>query len=191
MKCEICKNSFEYLGYHIKKHGSSLKEYYDKYLRNEKEAARTCRWCGNILNFVPCLKDGYQKKFCSAKCSTKAYWADPSFGERKYRNKAVKKWEVTCDDEIFCVDTKCNSNYIIKRELIKRGYEKDVCFKCGQPPVWKNLPLVLQLHHKNGNKRDARLCNLSIICPNCHTQTRSFNGRNKKRLEFAKREFKI
>jgi hypothetical protein len=37
---------------------------------------------------------------------------------------------------------------------------------------------VLQLEHKNGVRSDFRIDNLELLCPNCHSQTSTFAGRN-------------
>ena len=66
----------------------------------------------------------------------------------------------------------------IKKRLIEEGLKIDVCEQCGLGPWWQDKELVLQLDHKNGNAVDWRLENLEIICPNCHTQTLTFAGRN-------------
>lgn len=67
----------------------------------------------------------------------------------------------------------------LKKRLIKAGLLCGPCSVCGQGDVWNGKPLVLQLEHKNGEKTDNRLSNLCLICPNCHTQTSTFAGRNK------------
>lgn len=66
----------------------------------------------------------------------------------------------------------------IKKQLIEFGYKEDVCECCGQLPFWKNKPLVLQLEHVNGDRRDFRIENLMILCPNCHSQTETYGGKN-------------
>src|SRR5690242_7121913 len=43
---------------------------------------------------------------------------------------------------------------------------------------WLDQPLALALHHVNGDKCDDRLENLALLCPNCHSQTENFAGRN-------------
>jgi hypothetical protein len=43
---------------------------------------------------------------------------------------------------------------------------------------WRDRPLSLELHHRNGEKHDNRLENLALLCPNCHSQTDSWGGRN-------------
>lgn len=67
----------------------------------------------------------------------------------------------------------------LKKRLIKAGLLLGPCFACGQGDTWNGKPLVLQLEHKNGDNTDNRLENLCLICPNCHTQTATFAGRNK------------
>ena len=51
---------------------------------------------------------------------------------------------------------------------------------CGLKTIWENKPLSLQLEHKNGVDNDHRLENLEWMCPNCHSQTKTFAGRKKR-----------
>jgi hypothetical protein len=53
-----------------------------------------------------------------------------------------------------------------------------LCSVCDQSPTWNNQPLVLQIDHINGDAADNRLENLRFLCPNCHSQTDTFAGRN-------------
>lgn len=67
-------------------------------------------------------------------------------------------------------------NHLIKFELIP--YKCSVCNNSG---VWNNKRLSLQLEHINGVSNDNRLDNLCFLCPNCHSQTETFAGKNVKR----------
>jgi hypothetical protein len=60
----------------------------------------------------------------------------------------------------------------------KATQDRYYCWECGQLPEWNGKPLTLQMDHRNGNRYDHRLENLRWLCPNCHTQTSTFNGRN-------------
>ena len=67
-----------------------------------------------------------------------------------------------------------------KNKLINQGILKNECYKCGSGPIYNNKPLNLHLDHINGNHSDNTLENLRILCPNCHSQTDNFCGKNKK-----------
>lgn len=62
--------------------------------------------------------------------------------------------------------------------LVEAGLLKDECTACGIGPEWNGRSLVLQLDHINGVATDNRLINLRLLCPNCHSQTETFAGRN-------------
>lgn len=55
------------------------------------------------------------------------------------------------------------------------------CMECGLENEWNNKKISLQLEHKNGINNDNRLENLGFLCPNCHSQTDSYAGKNKKK----------
>ncbi|MBC8306695.1 MAG: HNH endonuclease [Pelagibacterales bacterium] len=67
----------------------------------------------------------------------------------------------------------------LKRRLLKENILENKCSECGQMPFYNNKILILQLDHVNGNNTDNRIENLRILCPNCHSQTSTFSGKNK------------
>lgn len=67
----------------------------------------------------------------------------------------------------------------LRQRLVEEGVLANVCATCGLGPEWESAPLTLELHHLNGVGNDNRLENLQLLCPNCHSQTESFGGRNK------------
>ena len=76
-----------------------------------------------------------------------------------------------------------NSTYVttssLKDRLIKDGILKYKCVKCGNEGKHMDEPLSLHLDHINGIRNDHRLENLRILCPNCHSQTKTYSGKNK------------
>ena len=68
---------------------------------------------------------------------------------------------------------------VLKKRLIKEEYLKEICSSCGLGNKWNNIPIILQLDHKDGNSKNNKLDNLRILCPNCHSLTDSYKGKNK------------
>jgi len=68
----------------------------------------------------------------------------------------------------------------VKVRLLRAGLLEDCCAECGLTE-WRGAPIALELHHINGDGKDNRLENLAILCPNCHSQTDSWGGRNRQR----------
>jgi len=54
------------------------------------------------------------------------------------------------------------------------------CSSCGNEGEWRGERLSLQLEHINGISNDNRLKNLTFLCPNCHSQTKTYAGRKNK-----------
>ncbi|MBV9926015.1 MAG: HNH endonuclease [Acidobacteria bacterium] len=69
----------------------------------------------------------------------------------------------------------------LKIRLLREGLLEARCDEedCGLTD-WKGRPIALQLDHINGDKFDHRIENLRLLCPNCHSQTDTFAGRNKR-----------
>ena len=66
----------------------------------------------------------------------------------------------------------------LKKRILRAGLLKNECYICGLKE-WLNKPIVLQLDHINGNNKDNRIENLRLLCPNCHSQTSTWCGKNK------------
>ena len=81
-------------------------------------------------------------------------------------------------EEIFTANSMLNTSQV--REIIlKEKLLPYVCDKCGNEGIWCDEPVTLDLDHKNGDSRDHRLENLHFLCPNCHSQTPTFKGKNR------------
>ena len=91
-------------------------------------------------------------------------------------------------DELLVEDSDFDDTRALKKRLLKANLLEYKCGICGNTGVWQGKPLVLVLDHINGNKRDNRLENLRLVCPNCDSQSPTYRGRNKR--EFAYRSNK-
>lgn len=65
----------------------------------------------------------------------------------------------------------------LKNRLILEGYKENRCESCGIEE-WNGAPISLELDHISGDRSDNSLQNLRILCPNCHSQTPTYRGRN-------------
>ena len=95
-----------------------------------------------------------------------------------YENK--REYKKQSYDEILVENSSYQSRQSLKKRLLRDNLLENKCQICGQLPIWNNQPLSLQLDHINGHNNDNRLENLRILCPNCHSQTNTFSGKNKK-----------
>lgn len=68
----------------------------------------------------------------------------------------------------------------LRRRLLKSGILKNRCAQCGIEE-WQSQPIVCELDHINGDRTDHRLDNIRLLCPNCHSQTSTYRGRNIKK----------
>lgn len=66
----------------------------------------------------------------------------------------------------------------IRKRIIDDNLIEYKCQECGLKDSWNNKMLVLHLDHINGISNDHRLENLRWLCPNCHSQTDTYTGKN-------------
>lgn len=95
--------------------------------------------------------------------------------------KGVKQdwhWKKNADiEKVFCENSTTGRGSIKKRILYFKLIEYK-CSDCNITTIWNNKPIVLHLDHINGINSDNRLENLRFLCPNCHSQTDTYTGRN-------------
>lgn len=70
----------------------------------------------------------------------------------------------------------------LKKRLLQAGIKANRCEECGIVDH-NGKPLVMHLDHIDGNSCNHRLENLRMLCPNCHSQTDTYSGRNHKNKE--------
>jgi hypothetical protein len=98
------------------------------------------------------------------------------------------------EEKLFVVEGKLTDAKEVKKRLVRdldRPYE---CSKCKNKNfterdgvlMWEDQEIVLQLEHKNGVNTDNRPQNLEFLCPNCHSQTSTYGGRNCKKIKLMK-----
>ncbi len=89
-------------------------------------------------------------------------------GQETYRQRKKKEF-VANPNKKYAADT-------LRNNLILSG-RKVECEECGRS-IWNNKPLLLEVHHKDGDRTNNSFENLQFLCPNCHSQTETFRSKN-------------
>jgi transposase-like protein/RNA polymerase subunit RPABC4/transcription elongation factor Spt4 len=131
--------------------------------------------------------------------STIRYW----LSKHRLKTKKRKKIEIPpckyCGNPIenyrspkkFC-NTECSQEFQRKRHIKRveegrasrgaiRTYllaKSDECSCCGLTE-WMGQVIILEVDHIDGNSENNSLENLRLLCPNCHSQTETYKGKNK------------
>lgn len=112
--------------------------------------------------------DILKKRIKELDCSTEHF-------NQKHKQSYQAKYLL---DEILVENSSYANIASLKRRLINENRLEYKCAICGLTQ-WLNKPISLQLDHINGINNDHRISNLRFLCPNCHSQTDTFAGKNK------------
>lgn len=116
------------------------------------------------MQCINCSKEIKRKnKYCSLKC------------QKEYQYKTyIKQWK---NNEIDGMRGDYQISSYIKTYIFKKYNNK--CAICGWNkvnPYTKNIPL--EIEHKDGNYKNNKEENLTLLCPNCHSLTSTYKGAN-------------
>lgn len=81
------------------------------------------------------------------------------------------------------------SRHTIKERIVKDNLIPYECAEC-HTDQWRGKKLTLHLDHINGINNDNRLDNLRFLCPNCHSQTDTYCGKNNG-VKFTSKNHKV
>ncbi len=85
-------------------------------------------------------------------------------------------------EELYCENSSHTSGTNLKKRIIKDFNFKLECNEC-KLSEWRGKPITIEVDHINGIHNDNRIENLQFLCPNCHSQTDTWRGRNKAIVE--------
>jgi len=153
---------------------------------------KNCKKCG--VDFEP------QKgllNYCSLVCRNSRIWNDEDkikksisnknsikvkesakkrnewFDYKKHSEKIKETWNKKILDEDY---SNLSFQRLKKRIVLEQNGKCNHCGIC----EWNGKQLTLELEHKDGDNQNNVRENLEAICPNCHSQTETWRGKNKK-----------
>ena len=100
------------------------------------------------------------------------------FGKRNPTASKPANAKYTLDEILVENSTYANITRL-KSRLVSEERLEYKCAFCGNNGFWLDQPLSLQLDHINGKNNDHRIENLRFLCPNCHSITDTYAGKNK------------
>jgi len=152
------------------------------------------------MKICPKCETPHEKKgtFCSRKCANGRVHSEETKKKIAAGNKGkpskVKGLKIVYDPKVNekrCLSIsktrsekamkRFNAGLVVSRDALRRfltGLHGHSCAVCSINE-WNSRPLTLQVDHIDGNAGNNFPSNLRLICPNCHSQTDSFTGRNK------------
>lgn len=146
-----------------------------------------------------CERDGCSEvtandKYCSRRC---AAIVNNTLAPKRKKTRITltctmcgfERFAYVQNDEWLCTACRCTPEAFVeilktrkappdKETLFRIGLKYRFCEECGVGEEWNGSPLMLQLEHVDGDRTHNRIENLKILCPNCHSQTPTYAGRN-------------
>lgn len=146
------------------------------------------------MKCLQCSQETTNPKFCSSGCSArfnnlKNHWRSK---RGVIRNPSKCLYCSTESKSKYC-SNRCQQEFKYKQSIanwdvkspskaaVKRWLSETFGYKCSSCNIkdWNGNHIILELEHKDGNSENNTKENLCLICPNCHSQTSTYKGRNK------------
>ena len=134
-------------------------------------------------------------KFCNRQCANSRKHSDATKQKQsesvlRYRSEhpiecsrtkeqieeTINIFKKTCNDRLLNADFSTLKYGVLKKRVVLEQSGK--CNNCGLLE-WLGKPINLEIEHKDGNHYNNVRENVEAICPNCHSFTKTWRGRNK------------
>ena len=166
LKCDECGKTIYRSPIHYNRHkthfcGTSCNAKYHNRTRKSDKISY-CKLCNKQI--INKSIYGYKKKYCSTNCKLQAHW------NRLFQN--IEKHGLSI---LYTKNGYFNTNRAKEYLFYKYGNK---CQICGYSE-WYGKKLSIQLHHKDGNNTNNNIDNLQLLCPNCHSLTNTYCGKNR------------
>jgi 5-methylcytosine-specific restriction endonuclease McrA len=171
------------LGYEKTKHilEELARERRRKCIEDYDADPKFCLYCGTKLTF-----EKRRSKFCNHSCS--AQHNNQGVTRHIKGSKICSCGNAKIPRNKYC--SECSKTHVYRQVnsfdalrsdrsrkkwlLDERGKR---CENCGLSE-WLGKPIVIELHHIDGNADNSDPSNLQLICPNCHSQTETYKAAN-------------
>jgi Zn finger protein HypA/HybF involved in hydrogenase expression len=154
-----------------------------------KHQTKTCPKCKNSHN-----KSGV---YCSRTCANsrifteesrkkksnanKTFWSSLSNDEKEHKKQLLK--EISPNSVKNYLESLLTQDWDVLGIAAKRLRviieQKGKCNKCGISH-WNEERITLEYEHIDGNNGNNLRENVEVLCPNCHSQTKTWRGRKNK-----------
>ncbi len=164
-----CNNKFELFLTKYQYEKNKYRKYCSSFCaHNRGRERKKCIICEKIIR-------RNSNKFCSHECQ----WI---FRYDVY----IEKWK---NGEVSGNDKGDHISRYVRKYIFEKYNNK--CVKCGWSKVNKHTGKIpLHIHHVDGNYRNTIEENLILLCPNCHSLTKSYGSRNKGYGREARQEWR-
>lgn len=149
--------------------GKFSKEYYEELVKKSKnwdEILLTLKYKSTL--FLNTIKDYFDKYNIN--------YSHLKYPEKFSNNKKIELKDILIENSMY------NGGNSLKKRLLEELKWDYQCAHCGLSTYSnfnvKNVPIPLEVEHKNGNHTDNRIDNLCLLCPNCHALTDTYKGKN-------------
>jgi 5-methylcytosine-specific restriction endonuclease McrA len=168
-RCETCSGPLAYPQRHCKfcSHSCFARTMNGRRRRSSRPRLTECLECGTALRLPG------KRRYCSRRCHQHAAFC-----------KRVANWKEG-SHKGYSADE--HTSVFVRRYMLQRaGY---VCSQCGWDAInpWtKRSPL--HIDHIDGNATNNKEENLRVLCPNCHSLTKTYGAANRGRGRKARRD---
>jgi 5-methylcytosine-specific restriction endonuclease McrA len=142
---------------------------------------KTCPKC-NIEHIKP-------GTYCSRTCANSRTWSEEINAKRSAKMAGKPSTRVIADMDKWRTNRKLSAlakynatpfDELGSENRRRRVFEEQnhCCNKC-KTEYWQGVKIPLELEHKDGNNQNNVRENLEGLCPNCHSITDTWRGRNK------------
>jgi len=131
-----------------------------------RKKIQTCLNCNKYIH-------GTGVKYCNNKCQ----------GEYEFKEN-INKW---LTGEISGTTKHGHASYV-KRYLLQKY--NNSCAQCGWSVLNKHTNSTpLEVHHIDGNPYNNNPSNVTILCPNCHSLTKTYKSANKNGMRKYRKKY--